>query len=88
MISSISYNKPIASFKSSSVREGGTYTPKQKKPEISYTRAVGVSALLGTSVAGFTGIFCKMKTSLLVGLGVMGLSLLLGIPDKMYRHEK
>ena len=88
VISPISYNnRPVQSFKSTSAPRGQVQSVK-KKPEISYARAVGVSALLGTSVAGFAGIFCKMSTSLAVGLGAMGLALTFGLPDKMYQHKE
>ena len=85
VISPVSYNRPVQTFKSSSAQRVQA-EPIKKKSEVSYSRAVGVSAFLGTSAAGFTGIFCKMSTSLAVGLGVMGLALTFGIPDKMYRH--
>lgn len=88
MISPISYNnRPVQSFKATSASKSHVQSVN-KKPEISYARAVGVSALLGTSIAGFTGIFCKMSTSLAVGLGAMGLALTFGLPDKMYQHKE
>ena len=87
MISPISYNRPVTNFRSVSAQKPQEEVPK-KKSEVSYARAIGISGLLGTSAAGFTGIFCKMGTSLAVGLGVMGLALTFGLPDKMNRHRE